>query len=360
MVVTDAPPPELRAGEVLVQTHYSVISPGTERAIIAASATATGDHEYPGTDQTWPHVRGAGAAVPVVFPRPADKSFSSLGYGLAGTVLQVAPDVLDIAPGDEVACAGSQCAFHAEVVAVPRNLAVPVPPGLPLAQAAFVTLGAIATESLRRTRCCFGETVVIFGGGILGILAVQVARAAGIYPACVEPNPARSALAAHYGALTLSPGTTPDLAERLLSGTDGFGADAAVIAVTSDGTDVIGNALGLLRRGGVVVLVGQLDVKVDRDRLFESGATVVTSAAYGPGRYDPVYEETNIDFPIDIVRWTENRNMKYFLRLAAEGEVDVASLPLVTMPVSDAPAAYDALAQGPGLLTGVLEYEAAR
>jgi NADPH:quinone reductase-like Zn-dependent oxidoreductase len=356
VVLTDVAAPQLRAGEVLVQTRYSVISPGTERAIVAASASATGDHEYPSTDQTWPHVRAAGVEVPMTFPRAAARSFSSLGYGLAGTVLEVAPDVRDIVPGDKVACAGSQCAFHAERVAVPRNLTVPVPAGLPLAQAAFVTLGAIAMESLRRTRCSFGETVVIFGGGVLGVLAVQLAAAAGIYTACVDPDPARLALAAAYGALTAAPGAKPGLTEQLLDLTDGFGADAAVIAVTTDASDVIGTALGMVRRGALVVLVGQLDVKVDRDRLFESGATLVTSSAYGPGRYDPVYEESNIDFPIDIVRWTENRNMKHFLRLAGAGHVDIGSLPVVTVPVAEAPAAYRALARDSGLLTGVLDY----
>jgi threonine dehydrogenase-like Zn-dependent dehydrogenase len=357
VVVTDVPEPELRAGEILVQTRYSVISPGTERAIVAASASAAGDHEYPSADQTWPHVRAGGVGLPITFPRAAANSFSSLGYGLAGTVLEVAPDVRDIVAGDEVACAGSQCAFHAERVAVPRNLTVPVGGGLALEQAAFVTLGAIAMESLRRTRCSFGETVVIFGGGVLGVLAVQVAAAAGIYTACVDPDPARLALAAAYGTLTAAPGAKPGLAEQLLALTDGFGADAAVIAVTTDASDVIGTALGLVRRGALVVLVGQLDVKVDRDRLFESGATLVTSSAYGPGRYDPVYEESNIDFPIDIVRWTENRNMKHFLRLAGAGHVDIGSLPVITVPVTDAPAAYRALAQDSALLTGVLDYQ---
>ena len=347
VVVAEVPEPRLRAGEILVQTKYSVISPGTERSIIAASGTAAGAHEYPGPDQIWPLVRSGSVEGKTMLPRPADKSFASLGYGLSGTVLEVAGDVRDISPGEAVACAGSQCAFHAEQVAVPRSLAVRVPPELPLEQAAFVTLGAISIESLRRTGCSFGETVVVFGGGVLGVLDVQLAVGAGMYVACIDPNPVRLAVAARYGALTATPVKGRDVAERLLAGTDGFGADAAIIAVTTDGSDVIGSALGLVRRGARVVLVGQLDVHIDRDRLFESGATVVTSSAYGPGRYDPVYEESNVDFPIDIVRWTENRNMKLFVRLAGEARIDVHSLPVVRVPVAEAPTVYRAFPRTP-------------
>ncbi len=359
VVVDNFPSPTLRPGEVLVQARYSVISPGTERSIVAASVDLEMVHEYPAPEQSWPHVRSDYADIPTTYPRPATGSYASLGYGLSGTVVDVGDDVRDIAPGDAVACAGSQCAFHAELVAVPRNLTVRVPPGLPLDQAAFVTLGAIAMESLRRTCCAFGETIVIFGGGVLGVLVAQLASAAGMYAACVEPNPVRREVVARYAGLSAASGGGP-FAEQLLSRTDGFGADAAVIAVTTDSGEVIDSALDLLRRGGRVVLVGQLGVEVSRDRLFASRATIVTSSAYGPGRYDPVYEESNVDFPIDIVRWTENRNMKLFLDLAGQGRLDVGPLPVARVPVADAPLAYTALSENAGLLTGILDYGQAR
>ena len=216
-----------------------------------------------------------------MLPRPADKSFASLGYGLSGTVLEVAGDVRDIAPGDAVACAGSQCAFHAEQVAVPRSLAAPCrrscrwTGGLRYPRRHFHRITAPHGLFVRRNGGCLRRWCARG-------LAVQLAVASGMYVACVDPNPARLAVAARYGALTAAPGDGADLAEGLLARTDGFGADAAIIAVTTDGSDVIASALGLVRRGARVVLVGQLDVHVDRDRLFESGATIVTSSAYGP------------------------------------------------------------------------------
>jgi len=373
VAVVEVEAPRLRRGEVLVETRYSVISPGTERAIVAATGRGLEHvHEYPEHGQAWPRIRSDAVRGEELLPRPPSGSFASLGYGLAGVVLDVAPDVTDLRPGDEVACAGSQCAFHAEIVAVPRSLAVPVPAGLPLDRAAFVTLGSIAMASLRRAGCGLGETVVVLGAGVLGNLTVQLAAAAGMYSACVDPRAARRALvAAHGGHGThgtrgghgthAAPAVDdPELAAWLARSTGGFGADAAIVSVTTRSGDVVDAALGLLRRGGRVVLVGQMELHLDRDRLFGSGATIATSSAYGPGRYDPVYEESNVDFPIDIVRWTENRNMALVLRLAAEERLDLAAIPVVRAPIGEAPGAYAALAADESVLTAILSYGESR
>ena len=352
-VVTE-PPPELRRGEVLVATWYSVISPGTERTILDATrAEGWGGHEYPEPGQSWPHVRSGGVRHDLLLPRPPGRDYASLGYSLAGRVVAVAGDVTDLAAGDLVACGGSQCAFHSELVAVPRNLTVRVPDGLGADRAAFVTLGSIALEALRRSGRTLGETIVVFGCGVLGVLITMLARAAGIYVVAVDPDPRRLEVAAGAGAFSAA---GEDLAGQVRARTDGFGADAAVITVTTEASDVVNAAVDVLRPGGVVVGVGQFGLGLSRDRWFGAQATILPSIAYGPGRYDPVYEENNWDYPIGVVRWTENRNMAAFLRLAADGGLDLDQIPVIRVPAADAARAYAALAAGGVPLTGLICY----
>jgi NADPH:quinone reductase-like Zn-dependent oxidoreductase len=355
VVLVTEPPPRLRRGEVLVATQYSVISPGTERTILEATrAPGWASHEYPEPDQAWPLVRSGGVRHDLLLPRVPATDYASLGYSLAGRVVAVADDVSDLAPGDLVACGGSQCAFHSEQVAVPRNLTVRVPAGLGADQAAFVTLGSIALEALRRSGRTLGETITVFGCGVLGVLITMLARAAGLYVIAVDPDPRRREAAAAAGARPIE--DVGDLARQVRARTDGFGADAAVITVTTEASDVVNAAVDVLRPGGVVVGVGQFGMGLGRDRWFGAQATIVPSIAYGPGRYDPVYEENNWDYPIHVVRWTENRNMAAFLRLAADGRLDLDQIPVMRVPAADAARAYAALAAGGLPLTGMISY----
>jgi polar amino acid transport system substrate-binding protein len=229
-----------------------------------------------------------------------------------------------------------------------------VPDGLGADRAAFVTLGSIALEALRRSGRTLGETIVVFGCGVLGVLITMLARAAGIYVVAADPDPRRLEVAAAAGAMTADSGD--DLPGQVRARTDGFGADAAVITVTTEASDVVNAAVDVLRPGGVVVGVGQFGMGLSRDRWFGAQATILPSIAYGPGRYDPVYEENNWDYPIGVVRWTENRNMAAFLRLAADGGVDLDQIPVIRVPAADAARAYAALAAGGVPLTGLICY----
>ena len=355
-VVTE-PAPEPRRGEVLVAVQCSAISPGTERTILHATRQAGwASHEYPEPGQAWPLVRSGGVRHDLLLPRPPRQDYASLGYSVAGRVVALGADVTDLAVGDLVACGGSQCAFHCERVAVPRNLAVRVPDGLAADRAAFVTLGSIALEGLRRSGRTVGETIVVFGCGVLGVLVTMLARAAGIYVIAVDPDPQRRDVAVASGAMLAADGSVGDLAGQVRLRTDGFGADAAIVTVTTEASDVINAAVDVLRPGGVVVGVGQFGMGLSRDRWFGAQATILPSIAYGPGRYDPVYEENNWDYPVNVVRWTENRNMAAFLRLVAEGRLDLDQIPVIRVPVAGAAQAYAALAAGGLPLTGLISY----
>ncbi len=339
-VVIDVPVPELRPGEILVDTTISTVSSGTELLILGKSGEPDAvDAEYPGEG---PYQRPAVRSWvgPSREPREATKGRMSLGYSLAGTVVAVDPTIDDLSPGDVVACAGSQCSHHADTVAVPRNLMVPVPDRVDLASAAFVTPGAVSVEAIRRTGCHFGETIVIQGLGLLGIMGLQVARSAGLYPIGFEPDPRRRALANSLGFTEVFDPFEVDPETVVCERTNGFGADASVLALVTESSEPINLAFRMTRRGGRVVGLGVFGMNLERSVV--SDRTYVHAIAYGAGRYDPSYEEGNVDYPINYARWTENRNMAHFLRLIAEGQMDVSSL-AATYRVDDAAAGYTAL-----------------
>ncbi|TMG25190.1 MAG: zinc-binding dehydrogenase [Chloroflexi bacterium] len=357
-VVRDVPEPELRAGDVLVQTHFSAISAGTERYFIEGSGDPTFTaSEYPGDPPHWPKIRNAGVRRGPL-PRPVLPGHFSIGYSLAGRVLAVGADVLDLSPGDAVACSGSQCAHHAERVAVPRNLTVRVPDQVPLRDAAFVTLGAIGMASVRETRCQFGETVVIYGLGLLGLLAGQIAGAAGLRVIGFDLDGRRLQLARELGIPDVHDPRRNNPLEIVRGATDGFGADSVILAVQTESEEPLNLSFDLCRQRGNVVALGQFGWQIDRQRMFENEVTIRPVRAYGPGRYDPVYEEGNSDYPIGWVRWTENRNQAAFLRLLDEGKVKVAPLSPVTVPFDRAPEAYDLLQAEDRPPTVVLAYDA--
>ena len=204
-VVAEIPEPELRPGEVLIAPAFSIVSAGTETATIAMSADPARihDHDYPAPDghRFGPQLRAASVAWRGPGPRTAPAEFALIGYSLAGRVVAVGSDVIDLKPGDRVAASGSQCAHHAELVAVPRNLTTRVPDGVALDAAAFITLGTIAMQAVRLTQATFGSTIVMYGLGLLGLLGTQIASAGGIYTVGLDLDERRRADALRFGAI---------------------------------------------------------------------------------------------------------------------------------------------------------------
>lgn len=341
-IVLEVPEPKLRQGEVLIQTAFSVVSTGTETTILRnlAALGRLARDEYPGFDEEWPQLRSTSTARSYPLPRPPHPEHPALGYSAAGTVVAVADDVIDLKPGDRVACSGSQSAWHAEQLAVPRNLVVRVPDGVGLDSAAFVTLGAIATEAVRKSDCHFGETLAITGVGLLGLLATQIARSAGYYVFAIDIDDSRLQTARGVGANWSANASREDVEVRVREATAGFGADGVLLTVATESSEPFNQAFDIVRQRGTVVAVGQFGMNIERQRWFHHEANLVVTLAYGPGRYDPTYEEGNVDFPIGLVRWTENRNMAHFLRLLAEGAVDLAPIAPRRFRVEQAPDAY--------------------
>src|SRR5262249_27589618 len=234
-----------------------------------------------------------------------------LGYSCAGIVLDVGDDARSaFAVGDRVACAGAGQANHAELVAVPRNLAVRVPDAVNLEDAAFVTVGAIALQGVRIADVRIGETCVVIGLGLVGQLTVQLLKAAGCRVFGIDVAADKLDLARGSGADEACLRSDPELVQRVLNFTQGRGADAILIAAAATSSDPVQLAPALARDRAVVVAVGMIGMDVPRNAYYEKELQLRLSRSYGPGRYDRTYEETGIDYPVGYVRWTEQRNME--------------------------------------------------
>jgi predicted dehydrogenase/threonine dehydrogenase-like Zn-dependent dehydrogenase len=286
-------------------------------------------------------------------------ALTPLGYSSAGIVLEVGETCPDFRPGDRVACAGGDYAYHAEVVFVPHNLVIPVPSGVKLDAAAFATVGAIALQGVRQAEVRLGEVAVVIGLGLVGQLAMQLLKSAGCRVLGVDLDSARASLAQRLGA-DMALLRDHDLvgALRTLSP---LGADAVLITAATKSNDPVELAASLCRDRGTVVVVGDIRMDLPRQPFYEKELTLRLSRSYGPGRYDPTYEEKGIDYPIGYVRWTEKRNMAAFLDLVTQGQMDVEPLITHRFPLEAAPQAYDLVSgQAKEPFLGILfEYAAA-
>lgn len=343
IAVYNVPAPELRSGGVLVQTQFSVISSGTERASIKTAeksiigkALARPDL----TQQVIDYARRNGIKAAYQKVKARLDSLNAIGYSCSGVVVAVAPDVTEFRTGDRVACAGVGHASHCEINFVPRNLAVQVPDAVPLDHAALTTIGAIAMQGIRQAAVTVGETVVVVGAGLLGVLTMQLARAAGCRVIAVDLNPERVRRARELGAHVAYMADDASLQDQVLRFSR-YGADAALLTAAAPSSSApLQMAAGLLRDRGRIVVVGDVGLGAPRAALYNKELSLLLSRSYGPGRYDPEYEEKGHDYPIGYVRWTEKRNMESFLDLLATGSLDVAPLLQQKCPLEEAVQAY--------------------
>jgi predicted dehydrogenase/threonine dehydrogenase-like Zn-dependent dehydrogenase len=357
--LVDVPSPLLRPGGVLVRTRHSVISVGTERSIVELGRKSLVGKAMERPDQVRKVLdtaarEGVASAYHKVKTRLSE--LSSMGYSAAGVVEGAGEGVTGLAVGDLVACAGAGYASHAERLWVPKNLVVRVPAGVGSEAAAFATLGAIALQGVRQAEPRLGETVAVIGLGILGQLTVQLLAAAGVRPIGIDLDPSRVTLAAGHGAMGLA--RSDEVAARVLEATAGIGADAVIITAATSSTDPMELAGSLARDRARVVVVGAVPIDVPRSPYYEKELDVRLSRSYGPGRYDPSYEEGGHDYPVGYVRWTEQRNMAAFLELVADGKVVLDRLITHRYAFGDAVSAYDVVTgdEAGSVLGVVLEY----
>ena len=336
------------AGQVMIVNAASVISAGTEKIVIDFARKSLLDKARERPDQVrrlWEKVRQEGLASAVRAARTRLDEPMAMGYASAGVVLEVGEGVQGFKPGDQVASNGP----HAGVVCVPKNLCASVPNGVPLEHAAFTVLGAIALQGVRLSRAALGETVFVIGLGLVGQLTVSLLKAAGCRVVGTDLDGSRCDLAIKMGA-TLA---RPELAASDVAAiTGGLGADAVIITASTKSKGPIDLAANAVRQKGRVVLVGVVGLELDRRPFYFKEAEFVVSCSYGPGRYDPAYEEGGHDYPPAYVRWTEQRNMQAVLDLMAGGTLDVSPLITHRLPIEEAERAYDLIERGRRALPG--------
>src|SRR5579859_3627510 len=342
--VVEVPAPLTPEGGILVHNQWSLISPGTERMVVEAGGANLLNTARQRPDlvrQVLDKVARDGIAATVETVRSRLDVAIPLGYSCAGAVLDVGPRARQaFQRGDRVACAGAGQANHAEVVAVAKNLAVTVPDPVSLADAAFVTVGAIALQGVRIADVRLGEACVVIGLGLVGQLTVQLLKAAGCRVFGIDVASDKVELARAQGADDACVRSDPDLVDRVRAFSLGRGADAILIAAATGSSDPIQLAPSLARDRGVVVAVGMIGMDVPRNAYYEKELQVRLSRSYGPGRYDRSYEEDGVDYPVGYVRWTEQRNMEAFLDLVAAGTVRPSQLVTHRVPIADAEQAY--------------------
>jgi predicted dehydrogenase/NADPH:quinone reductase-like Zn-dependent oxidoreductase len=338
--VAEVPPPVLHAPGVLVALEASVISSGTERAKVEmgersliGKARARPDMVRKVVDQ----VQTQGLRDTVALVRDRLGTPQPLGYSASGTVIEVGAGAKGLAPGLRVGCGGAGFANHAEVVYVPASLCAAIPDDVTSEQAAFATVASIALHGLRQATLHQGDLVAVSGLGLIGQLTVRLALAYGHPVVGVDPSPLARDEVAELGVNVFEPDD-----ERLAS----LGADAVLLTAATSSDEPIGQAPTWCRDRGVVVVVGDVGLQMPRAPYYDREVEVRFSRSYGPGRYDPEYEEKGHDYPVGYVRWTEGRNLEEILRLLATGRLVVDDLITGRYPLERAPDAYHRLAHG--------------
>lgn len=346
MAVTDVPTPIVQQGRVLVRASASLISAGTERMAVDEGKKSLIERarERPElVKQVIEKAKNEGFLKTFNAVRSKLGSSTALGYSAAGIVVDVGDDVTEFRAGDRVACAGAGYASHAEVLSVPKNLCVRLPDRVTFDAGAFGTLGAIALQGVRLADPTLGESIVVIGLGLLGQITVQLLKANGCRVFGIDLDPLKVELARELGADSAAL-SDENVKRAVLDWSRGRGADAVLITAGTPSNQPIELAGEISRLKGRVVAVGMVGMDVPRNLYFKRELSLMVSMSYGPGRYDPEYEERGHDYPLAYVRWTENRNIEAFLDLVSEGRVNVERLITHRFPIEEGERAYQLIA----------------
>jgi predicted dehydrogenase/threonine dehydrogenase-like Zn-dependent dehydrogenase len=354
----DVPVPAATGARLVIRSRASVISAGTERMLVEFGrgnlldkARAQPDKvrdvlakvRTDGIMSTFEAVQGK-LATPI-----------PLGYCNAGVVVDAGRSVTRFQPGDRVVSNGP----HAEFVVVPHTLAAKIPDTVSFEAAAFTPIAAIGLQGIRLAQPTLGETVVVYGLGLIGLLCVQLLRANGCVVIGIDRSASRLALAERFGARVID-GSSVDVVAQVTALTEGRGADAVLLTLASDSDEPMQDAARMSRKRGRLVLVGVTGLTLSRDEFFKKELSFQVSCSYGPGRYDPQYEERGIDYPAGYVRWTEQRNFEAVLGAMAAGQLDPTPLITHRFEFDSAPRAYELITGKESSIGVVLRYPEAK
>ena len=347
--MSDVPTPSVGPGDVLVRTHYSFVSVGTEKMKVTQARMNLAEKAAERPDQVKQVIatlREQGLMPTVRKVQERLKAPTTLGYSCAGVVAEVGSQVDEFRVGDRVAAIGEGLATHAEYNSVPRNLVVAVPAGVGLDYASCAAVGAIALQGVRQARLELGETVVVLGLGLLGQFLVQLCRANGCRVMGVDPDSSKQALALQCGAESACAPAPEEVLTQALRLSGGLGADAVLITTAIKDKEPIETTAAVLRERGRAVCLGNTYIELDWRTWFAKEIDFLFSRAMGPGMFDTDYLVRGKDYPAGYVRWSANRNMGAVLDLIAQGRLDLARLVTHRFPFGEAPRVFDGIASG--------------
>ena len=337
--VAEVPVPSISRGQLLIQTSKTLVSAGTERMLVEFGKAGWIDKARQQPDKVRMvldkiKTDGLQPTIETVFNK-LDQPLP-LGYCNVGRVARVGAGVFGFVEGERVISNGK----HAGVVSAPINLCARVPDEVTDEEAAFTVLGAIALQGIRLAQPTLGETVVVTGLGLIGLMTVQLLRAHGCRVLGLDFDADKLALARQFGAevVDLKAGQDPVKTAEIYS--RGRGVDAVLVTASSKSNEPMHQAALMCRKRGRIVLVGVTGLDLSRDDFFKKELTFQVSASYGPGRYDPNYEEKGQDYPVGFVRWTEQRNFEAVLDMMADGRLDVKPLISHRFNIDEAKKAY--------------------
>lgn len=349
ITVEEVPAPQLLPGCVLVRIAASIVSAGTERASAEFARKSLLQKAKSRPDlvrDVIAKVQRDGIFSAIQTVRSRLDQPQNPGYSSAGTVIAVGEGITDIQPGDRVACAGAGFAVHAEIACVPRLLVAKIPApqsaraDVPFEEAAFATLGAVALHGIRTAEVNLGDLVAVIGLGLMGQITIQLLKAAGCRVLGMDIDASRAELAQQLGAEAVS-SSAGAFRNLCLEISNGVGADCVLITAETPSSEPVNLAGAIARDRAIVVAVGTVGIDIERKAYYEKELDFRISRSYGPGRYDAAYEQKGRDYPIGYVRWTETRNMEAFLRMLAEGKIDVGALITHRFPIERAQSAYE-------------------
>jgi len=354
-ILEEVPVPRVGSGKVLIKTHRSLVSLGTEKMLVSFGQANLLDKARQQPERVKEVLNkmktdGIQPTVETVFRKLGTPL--PLGYSQAGEVIAVGNGVTEFKVGDRVVSNGN----HAEIVAVPKNLVAKIPDGVSFEEACFTVVGAIGLQGIRLINPTFGETIVVIGLGLIGLITAQLLTANGCNVIGIDLDENKLAKARDFGINVINP-SKQDPVRFVEELTNGVGADGVVITASTKSDLVIKQAANMSRKKGRVVLVGVIGLNLDRADFFDKEISFQVSCSYGPGRYDEEYEQKGNDYPIGYVRWTEKRNFEAILDAISKDLLDVKSLITERVPLNDYLNIYGAM-DATASIASVLEYEA--
>lgn len=352
-ILENVPTPKVRSGHVLIKTHRSLVSLGTEKMLVTfgkSNYLQKARQQPEKVKQVIQKIKSDGLkpTLDAVFRKLGEPL--PLGYCNAGEVIAVGKGVKGFSIGDRVVSNGN----HAEVVCIPENLVAKIPDNVSYEDASFTVIGAIALQGIRLINPTFGETVVVTGLGLIGLIAAQLLKANGCNVIGLDFDDKKIDLARSWGVSAYNASDT-DVINLVESKTSGIGADAVLITASTKSNEVISQAAQMSRQRGRIVLVGVIGLDIQRSDFYNKELSFQVSCSYGPGRYDSNYEEKGLDYPVGFVRWTENRNFQAILNALSSGSLLVDSMITERIPLENYQEIYGDMSKG-GSIASILEY----